>query len=172
MQSKMDVITKLTSSVPERYQHMIGTLAEAVGDDVVFMEASLLKNEDCVVKLYGQKALGMKITSKISYITCDAGFLKKPELITSGFNVNENTGQIRLNMDITFDLNAFLAEFEKIRAFLRKYLSVERFGCCHRFNQCSDAKRCIIYDDPWALGCDYRQHLEDGRIFYGKNANI
>lgn len=172
MEARSHSINQLTASVPERYSQLIGTLASAVGDDVVFMETSLLKNEDCVVKLYGQKALGVKITPRVSYITCDASLMKNPALVTSGFVVNKKTDQVRINIDMTFDLNAFLVEFEKIRAFLRKYPSVDRFGCCHRFNQCSDAKCCITYGDPWALGCDYRQHLEAGRIFYGENANV
>ena len=37
----------------------------------------------------------------------------------------------------------------------------DAFGCCSRFRSCSDEKRCLI---------SHRKNLENGRIFYGKNA--
>jgi hypothetical protein len=51
-------------------------------------------------------------------------------------------------------------------------LSVEPFGCCYRYEECSDEKKCIHPDQLIARGCAYRAHLEDGRIFYGKNKTI
>lgn len=47
------------------------------------------------------------------------------------------------------------------------------FGCCHRYRQCSDAKRCLlaIEDEQRTKQCTYRYNLEQGLIFYGKNAN-
>ncbi len=46
------------------------------------------------------------------------------------------------------------------------------FGCCSRYMQCSDAKKCVHPDLFTSLACGYRRNLEDGRIFYGKNKNI
>ena len=46
------------------------------------------------------------------------------------------------------------------------------FGCCSRYEKCSDAKKCIHPDPVFALGCAYRNNLDSGRIFYGKNRNI
>ena len=48
----------------------------------------------------------------------------------------------------------------------------ESFGCCSRFNECSDAKKCISPYPDLAEGCMYRTNLEAGRIFYGKNRNV
>ncbi len=46
------------------------------------------------------------------------------------------------------------------------------FGCCSRFIECSDARKCVHADDPYYLRCYYRRHhLEAGRIFYGVNCN-
>lgn len=54
--------------------------------------------------------------------------------------------------------------------------SVDRYphewGCCSRYEACSDAKTCIHPDKTFALGCSYRKALNSGRIFYGKNRNI
>ncbi|MDO5300086.1 MAG: hypothetical protein Q4F18_11705 [Clostridia bacterium] len=54
--------------------------------------------------------------------------------------------------------------------------SVESFGCCHAFMECSDARQCLYENDSgergrWCWGCMYHWNLLNGRIFYGKNAN-
>lgn len=59
--------------------------------------------------------------------------------------------------------------------FLRIYdeaylmLSAEHFGCCSRYEKCSDERKCIHPDLLMARGCAYKSNLEEGRIFYGKN---
>ena len=46
------------------------------------------------------------------------------------------------------------------------------FGCCGRYEECSNEKRCVHPDPKYALGCWYHKNLLDGKIFYGKNRNI
>ncbi len=46
------------------------------------------------------------------------------------------------------------------------------FGCCHLYEQCSDAKKCLHENKLYALGCAYYHNLKAGRIFYGKNRNV
>lgn len=46
----------------------------------------------------------------------------------------------------------------------------DSFGCCSRYRECSDARKCLIADVDYSTHCSYRKHLEGGRIFYGKNA--
>jgi len=46
------------------------------------------------------------------------------------------------------------------------------FGCCHRFEECSDIKQCIHPDSDRAIRCWYRKNLKSGKIFYGKNRNV
>lgn len=56
---------------------------------------------------------------------------------------------------------------------LARYTSkADRFGCCSRFIECSDAKRCLHENKLYSKACMYRSHLEAGHIFYGKNKNI
>jgi hypothetical protein len=45
------------------------------------------------------------------------------------------------------------------------------FGCCSKYMQCSDARKCIHEDFLLSLGCQYRINLLENRIFYGKNRN-
>lgn len=56
--------------------------------------------------------------------------------------------------------------------FSKNFVPSERFGCCHLYEKCSDAGKCLAADVFHARGCFYRDNLENGRIFYGKNANV
>ena len=75
-------------------------------------------------------------------------------------------------MTLLHDLEDVLKE--KMFDIYLNYSTVFEFGCCQRYEQCSDAKECLIKDtDPiFARGCQYRKNLESGRIFYGKNRII
>lgn len=48
----------------------------------------------------------------------------------------------------------------------------KEFDCCHRFEECSNAKACTHPDKKFALLCGYRKILKNGHIFYGKNRNV
>ena len=47
----------------------------------------------------------------------------------------------------------------------------DAFGCCSRYSSCSDAKICLIPHLDYSKNCTYRKSLEQGHIFYGKNAD-
>ena len=47
----------------------------------------------------------------------------------------------------------------------------DAFGCCSRYSACSDAKACLIPHLDCSKNCIYRKSLEQGHIFYGKNAD-
>lgn len=51
----------------------------------------------------------------------------------------------------------------------QEYIKNE-FGCCSRYYECSNAKKCLIAEQKYAKGCLYRRKLESGIIYYGKNA--
>lgn len=61
-----------------------------------------------------------------------------------------------------------------IKAVLDRYFkdSSDSFGCCHLYEQCSDAKKCLHENKLYARNCIYGRNLAAGRIFYGKNRNI
>ncbi|MFA4916340.1 MAG: hypothetical protein WC560_06690 [Syntrophales bacterium] len=76
---------------------------------------------------------------------------------------------------LTFDESVAIQIIDNIKVvFERCYTneSVESFGCCSRYNECSDEKKCLHPDIKFAKGCHYKMHLENGLIFYGKNRNI
>lgn len=51
-------------------------------------------------------------------------------------------------------------------------IASDSFGCCSRYEACSNAKKCIHPNPIFAAACTYKKNLEQGRIFYGKNKNI
>lgn len=52
------------------------------------------------------------------------------------------------------------------------YLLPKEFDCCSRYNECSDAKKCIQPNPDLAVHCGYRKILKSGKIYYGKNRNV
>ena len=79
---------------------------------------------------------------------------------------------LKLNLDMTFDMDAFVHVVSPICDDLFDASATMQFGCCNDFNRCSDLGRCFKLDDPDSRGCSYRKNLEAGRIFYGKNKTI
>ncbi len=48
----------------------------------------------------------------------------------------------------------------------------DKFGCCDKYIECSNAKKCLHNNLFYAKACYYRKNLESGKIFYGENKNI
>ena len=83
-----------------------------------------------------------------------------------------SSGTIRVRIA---DTSSNLAEYVKQHTVycIRGYVSkAARFGCCSSFQECSDAKKCVHENKLYSKACMYRDSLDQGRIFYGKNRNI
>lgn len=48
----------------------------------------------------------------------------------------------------------------------------DKFGCCSKYIECSNAKKCLHENLFYSKSCFYRKNLESGKIFYGENKNI
>lgn len=74
----------------------------------------------------------------------------------------------------------FEAETESLFDFIRANIAYaaenfepsNSFGCCSRFLECSNMRRCVHENRLYSKGCSYRRNLESGRIFYGVNRSI
>lgn len=75
---------------------------------------------------------------------------------------------------VDFGLNEDLSEFvyPYLDYAINNYTPSKSFGCCGRYIECSDAKKCVHPNQIHAKQCYYRNNLEMGKIFYGKNKNI
>lgn len=80
-----------------------------------------------------------------------------------------DAGMVRIAIQSYEDILRYTAV---LRAVLERICRKHRdFGCCSRYEACSDAKTCLHPDPKFALGCWYQQNLLEGKIFYGKNKN-
>jgi hypothetical protein len=76
---------------------------------------------------------------------------------------------------VSYDEQAAAAIIDNIDSvFMRCYSEepVDSYGCCSRYEMCSDERKCVHPDVKFAQGCMYKKNLENGRIFYGKNRNV
>lgn len=51
-------------------------------------------------------------------------------------------------------------------------VNFESFGCCNKYVECSNAKKCLHEDFLYSTACMYRKNLEKNKIFYGINKNM
>lgn len=42
----------------------------------------------------------------------------------------------------------------------------DKFGCCSKYKECSDANKCLHENLFYSRACWYRKNLEDNKIFY------
>ena len=79
---------------------------------------------------------------------------------------------------VNYEFNPTADGITEFAAFLSSVLeaainSVQKeFDCCSRYEECSNAKRCVHHHPGMAISCGYRKILKSDRIFYGPNHNI
>ena len=80
----------------------------------------------------------------------------------------------RYDLLVRIDSEDLLPYLERLmRYMLTQYKSKEpTYGCCHLYEKCSDAKKCLSKEKIYATVCAYKKNLDEGRIFYGRNRNI
>lgn len=76
-----------------------------------------------------------------------------------------NSANIRINFaKSSSEIVAYLHDL--IVLYVNQFEPSDKFGCCHRFKECSDAKKCLHPDQFYSKACWYRKNLENGKIFY------
>lgn len=76
-------------------------------------------------------------------------------------------------IDLTEDVaELILGDLWRVHERCYSEQSVDNFGCCSRYVQCSGERKCVHPDRDFARGCAYKVHLDGGRVFYGKNRNV
>lgn len=112
----------------------------------------------------------IRLRKKSRYILIPQEFedMLSPDTVTS--KTKSDAGMVRIAIQSYQDI---LNYAPILRVILERICRRHRdFGCCGRYEACSDAKTCIHPDPKFALGCWYQQNLLDGKIFYGKNKNV
>ena len=121
-----------------------------------------------VVKLNGALLCAYKLSGKAKYIEISSDYTR----FISEATVHKPTsgGAYRRipveSIDDTEEYNDLLCKIAEAMI-----LAIPKdFSCCHRYEACSDAGKCIHPDREFAMGCYYKRNLKSGQIFYGKNA--
>lgn len=111
--------------------------------------------------VYGKKKKYVSINPIFKQILEDYNFIKTETIKSDPW--------IRVLFNSQDELKQMYSLFLKIYDEAYLMFSAESFGCCSRYEICSDEKRCIHPDQLFARSCMYRSNLLKGRIFYGKN---
>lgn len=165
----------------------------------IISELELPENGLILQKNRGTKKITFSICINEPPFPATKDDLKKINSIQSILNIEEQKNSIILtisnnaNLDISYPENIRYKEkgnlskiyfpigectiYEYIKSIIysriKRYVSsAALFGCCSKFNECSDAKKCVHENKLYSTACMYRLNLESGKIFYGKNRNI
>lgn len=119
------------------------------------------KNTD-VIKLGNLIIARIYDGPKVKYLQLpNAGYLKD----------GSDKDFIRIDVSSLREIEAYIDKIKYSLEYTLESLPKD-FSCCSRYEQCSDAKKCIHPDKASALGCYYRKVLASGKVFYGVNRNI
>lgn len=95
-----------------------------------------------------------------------------PEHLATYVITNQRTkGFINLGFEPTLDQLGLFSDF--LTQILERAIDTipKQFDCCSRYEECSNAKRCIHPNPDMAEVCGYRKILKEGKIYYGRNRN-
>lgn len=87
-----------------------------------------------------------------------------PEDITVKNIASDTLNSYLIFTEITEPILNFIKEL--IFDYVNNFEPSEKFGCCHRYKECSEAKKCLHPDQFYSKACWYRKNLESGKIFY------
>lgn len=112
----------------------------------------------------------IRLRKKTKYLLLPEEFEGELPDGTTVTRAKSDAGMIRIALDVPEDVLKYIPILRTILTRLQYQYST--FACCSRYEACSDARSCIHPDVKFALGCQYRRNLMEGKIFYGKNRNI
>lgn len=132
---------------------------------------NLSENKDGSISIKAKSFLVAKIVPKPKFYNLE--FRTKylslfPPLTSKTFNKDFS----RISFSTIEEITSLSYTLSEIAIDILSEVGGENFGCCSRYEACSDAKKCIHPDQLFARACSYRRNLEQGKIFYGKNRTI
>lgn len=114
------------------------------------------------------------ISKTKEYILIDENFLNKynKDNIFHTESVISEKGYTRLfiyNLDNKYMEEILVNIFNELIVYIISKSISDFFGCCSRYTECSNAKKCIHPDTIYSYSCLYKHNLDKGEIFYGDN---
>lgn len=86
--------------------------------------------------------------------------------------IDSNGLYVKFNINSIENLKALIPEVQDIfkKMFIEYMKQNLSFGCCSHYVECSDNLKCVNENIRLRLGCQYKNNLDKGFVFYGKNA--
>ena len=177
------------SDLKEYVQYIIDTACHEMNIDTCFFTVSETK-EGCSAWILEPMSLEKKKLSDRAFNIVFKSYKTKPsiydvELKSSRvseppkdvpFKRKTNEFKRHIATIYHFPLNTEALNDFLIAAFkeaVNNYKPKELFGCCSKYLECSDQKKCLHENSFYhKVCCWYRKSLDKGRIFYGENRNI
>jgi hypothetical protein len=164
----------------ELYNHIIKLIKSSRKDAETEKEfiANIIFNKNAgtydSINFFKVFILRVKLNGKKQYISLNG---KAKDILNeyTDFKIESTTSDAEWDR-IIFTEGDIIEKYDEL--FLNIYAKAlelakeEAFGCCHRYVECSDLKKCIHPDQQHARGCMYKKNLDEGHIFYGVNRNI
>ena len=121
--------------------------------------------------LYIESNLALKYnkSKKGQRITIRSSIFKGLNDLFSNLAFKESDGLVQIDFLPEDDVSDIVKSCVRYAA--EHFPVTTSFGCCSRYEQCSDAMKCLHPLKIYSRRCAYRRNLESGKIFYGKNKN-
>ena len=152
------------------------------GDYIKFLVVKTNKDQTISIKAKSVLCAKIKLTQIVRYIEiraetaeCFKDYINKEntQLLTVNEKTDEEKGDwLRIQIKTIEDVLALTKPICAVYMLAISEFGGESFGCCSRYLQCSNEKKCVQPDYFLSLACTYKRHLEEGKIFYGENRNV
>ena len=164
MQMSLDDMLRKTN-----FEKLQDAIADALKDEQYGYTVSVVENKGYFA-IKTKALLAVKITEKKTGTVVE--FKSKCDEYFEGVNIVHGKDEMsKITLNDFDELLALAKPMAKTALSILDELRGELFGCCSRYMECSDERKCVHPDRVFARDCAYKRNLENGKIFYGKNKN-
>lgn len=172
------IIEQMTKVLPEDFKNA-GEIILKVNKDTVPYDSIMFspaKTNSCFRPNYVPNGLICRIKTygETKWVSFSPQF--KQSVIDSGLSVFEINSdpfcRVQLNEFYDYSITNPEKFGNLISSIILNLFSFDRFDCCGKFKECSDAKKCLHEDKLYSTACTYRKKIEQGIFFFGKNRNV
>ena len=146
-------------------------IVKELSRDEIYLKHISLKNNKDYCSLKAMSNLALRISYKKGRYLIE--FKPKYSKYFLHFQIeNKNDGYCCITFQSVDEIASIASNLCSVAIDILSENCGESFGCCSRYLECSNEKKCIHPDKVFAISCEYRRNLENGKIFYGKNRNV
>lgn len=146
-------------------------ISEGIGpDNFIFVHKGIKGSLYSSVCFYNESNVFCRISfrGKQNYISIPARYAPKASEYAQVSTSKSDENYVKIYLENTKDVCNLAPLFRFILNDVLDSLPTE-FGCCSRYETCSNARKCVNPNNDLALKCAYRKNLRNGKIFYGRN---